>query len=108
MSRLASELRKFIATVDAPLGSLAYPFPHPRGQLTILEYARCEQAGSNEWETVYRESESRLNRLFGLHYRLVGRFLVLAGSAEKDLELEIKDATADVAARGQTTALEGK
>ena len=90
MSRLASELKKLMAEVDAPLSSLAYPFPHPRGQVTISDYARCGKAGQNEFETVYRECDSRLDRLFALHYRLIGRLLALAESAEKELDSEAK------------------
>ncbi len=86
MSRLAGELKQLVAEVDAPLGNLPYPFPHPRGQLTVAEYVRHEKPGENEWETVYRESDSRLDRIFALHYRLIGRFLVLAEAAEKNLD----------------------
>lgn len=86
MSRLAAELRKRVADVQAPLGSLAYPFPHPRGPMTVAEYARYEKTCQNEWEAVYQESNSHLERLFALHYRLLGRLLAVAGIAEKDLE----------------------
>jgi Zn-dependent protease with chaperone function len=89
MSRLAGELKKLVADVDSPVGSLPYPFPHPRGQVMILDYARYEKACETEWETAYRQSNSRLDRLFALHYRLVGRLLVLAGIAERILEPEI-------------------
>jgi hypothetical protein len=58
--------------------------------LTIPEYTRYEKTCQNEWESVYRESDSRLDRLFALHYRLIGRLLVLADIAEKDLEQEAK------------------
>lgn len=88
MSRLAGELKRLVAEVDAPLGNLPYPFPHPRGQLTVVEYARYEKTCANEWETVYRESDSRLDRLFALHYRLIGPILVLAEAAEKNLAPE--------------------
>jgi Zn-dependent protease with chaperone function len=86
MSRLATELRKLVADVQAPLSSLSYPFPHPRGQMTVAEYARYERACQNEWEAVYQESNSHLERLFALHYRLLGRLLAIVDIAEKDLE----------------------
>ena len=72
--------------MQSPLGNLPYPFPHPRGQLTVVEYARYEKVCKHEWETVYRESNSLLDQLFALHYRLIGRLLVLAETAEKNLE----------------------
>jgi Zn-dependent protease with chaperone function len=90
MSRLAGELKRLVAEVDAPLSNLLYPFPHPRGQLTVVEYSRYEKPCENEWETAYRESDSRLDRLFALHYRLIGPLLVLAEAAEKDLDPESK------------------
>jgi len=85
MSRLAGELRKLITEIETPLSNLKYPFPHPRGQLTISEYARFEKVCEHELETIYRNSDALLDRLFALHYRLVGRLLVLAETAEKDL-----------------------
>jgi hypothetical protein len=86
MNVLAGDLQKLIAEVDSPLGSFAYPFPHPRGQLTVLEYARYGKPCQHKLESVYQESNSRLERLFPLHYRLLGRLLVAAEIAEKDLE----------------------
>jgi Zn-dependent protease with chaperone function len=90
MSRLAGELKKIVADIDSPLRGLPYPFPHPRGELTIVEYARYEKPCQNEWETVYRESDSHLDRMFALHYRLLGRLLVLAETAENELDSEAK------------------
>jgi Zn-dependent protease with chaperone function len=84
MSRLVEELRKLIAAVQGPLGNLPYPFPHPRGPLSIAEYARFEKASQNEWEDAYHQSNSHVERLFALHYRLLGRLLVMAELAEKD------------------------
>lgn len=43
MSRLAAELRKLMTDVQSLLSSLPYPFPHPRGQLTVAEYAHYEK-----------------------------------------------------------------
>ena len=87
MSRLAGELRELIAKVQSSLGSLPYPFPHPRGQLTVVDYARYEKPCQHEWETAYHESNSHLERLSALHYRLLGRLLVIADFAEKSIEL---------------------
>jgi hypothetical protein len=50
-----------------------------------VEYLHNEKACENEWESIYRESNSHLERLFALHYRLLGRLLVIADIAEKDL-----------------------
>ena len=85
MARLADELKKNLADIQASLGELAYPFPHPRGQLTVVEYARFEKPGKGQWEAVYQESNSHLERLFALHYRLLGRLLAIASRIENEL-----------------------
>lgn len=90
MSRVAEELKKLIAEIDTPIGAMPYPFPHPRGRLTILEYARSDKDYDHELERIYRESDSRLDRVFPLHYRLLGRLLVLAAAAEKNLVADSK------------------
>ncbi len=86
MSRLAAELRKLGADVRSPLGTVPYPFPHPRGRLTIAEYAHYEKPCKNEWETAFQEGNALVERMFALHYRLLGRLLVIAANFEKALE----------------------
>ena len=85
MSRLSDELRKCISEVQQPLQQLPYPFQHPRGKLTLVEYASNDQSCGNVWEAVFNEANSHLDRLFPLHYRLLGRTLVLADNAEAHL-----------------------
>lgn len=85
MSRVSDELRKFTAAAQQTFQHLPYPFPHPRGKLTLAEYASYDQSCDNVWETVFREANSHLDRLFPLHYRLLGRLLVHAAAAEKQL-----------------------
>jgi len=86
MTRLAAELRKLGAEVRSLPGNLAYPFPHPGGQLTIAEYARYEKPCKNEWEAAFQEGNSQVERMFALHHRLLGRLLVIAAMTEKELE----------------------
>ena len=101
MSRLCDELRTFITEVQQPLQQLPYPFPHPRGKLTLVEYASNDQPCDNVWETVFLEANSHLDRLFPLHYRLLGRLLVVAADAERLLAAEPKASNGDVPARPQ-------
>jgi hypothetical protein len=82
IARLAEELRTIVAAAQAALRDVPYPFPHPRGQLTIAEFARPEKPGEHEWEKIYNESNSHLEKLFALHYRLLGRLLTIAGDVE--------------------------
>jgi hypothetical protein len=73
-----------LADIQARLGTVPYPFAHPRGQLTVAEYARQEQPCQHEWEAIFRAGSAHVERLFPLHYRLLGRLLVLAQAWEKE------------------------
>ncbi|HWF20388.1 MAG TPA: hypothetical protein VG754_14045, partial [Verrucomicrobiae bacterium] len=86
MNRIADELQKLAAEAQLPLGGLAYPFPHPRGQLSVVEYARYEKPTQNRWEEAYNDGNAHLERLFSLHYRLLGRLLALAIASEGELD----------------------
>ena len=63
-----------------------YPFAHARGALTVAEYARFEKPAENDWQRAYLDSGAHVERLFALHYRLVGRILALAAAGEATLE----------------------
>ena len=86
--RLASDLRSGVIQIEERLGSLPYPFVHPRGPFTIAEYlqAGLAQHEQHEWHRSYEIGTAHVNRLLILHYRLVGRILALADLAEKGLD----------------------
>lgn len=83
---MAAELRALIQGIQDRLSSFPYPFPHPRGQLTVAEYARHEKSAESEGQRVYLDGHAHVDRLLALHYRLVGRLLAAAGTAEARLE----------------------
>ena len=83
---LVEEMGKLLADVQSPLGGLPYPFPHPRGKLTLIEYASYEKRDENQWLATYHQSNSHVERLFALHYRLFGLLLAAVEVAEKDFE----------------------
>jgi len=87
-SALAAELRELIAGIQGRLQAFTYPFPHARGRMTVAEYARSEKPAASEWQRVFADGSAHVERLFPLHYRLVGRVLALADAAEKWLENE--------------------
>ncbi len=87
MERLATELRQLIAKIQAALGNLKYPFTHPRGSITVAEYARYENPCGHEFERVFRDADAHVERLFALHYRLVGKILLAAELAENNLQV---------------------
>lgn len=86
ISQQAVELDSLIGATEEQLKPFAYPFPHARGRLTVAEYARSERPGNNDWHRVYLDSAAFVDRLFALHYRLVGRILAHAEAAETRLE----------------------
>ncbi len=88
-SEFAGELQALIAGIQERLSQFVYPFPHARGRLTVAEYARYEGSSENEWQRVYLDGNSHVERLFALHYRLSGRLLGLVATAEQDIEKRV-------------------
>ena len=91
-STLAAEIQTQIGGIQGRLEEFPYPFPHAIGQLTVAEYARSEKPAGSEAERVYLESEAHVNRLFDLHFRLLGKLLTHAAVAEETLERSVNRA----------------
>ena len=85
-SKLAAELKSLTGGIQERLKPFPYPFPHARGRLTVAEYARSEKPAEFELQRVYQDGQSHVDRLFALHYRLIGRILAHADAAEASLE----------------------
>jgi hypothetical protein len=83
---LAAELQSLVDQIQERLKSFPYPFPHARGRLTVAEYARFEKPVQFEWQKLYDDCNAHLERLFALHYRLIGRILAHAAAGENKLE----------------------
>ena len=86
VSQLIAELQSLIGGIQEQLKQFAYPFPHARGRMTVAEYARSEQSAENDWHRVYLDGGAHVDRLFALHYRLIGRILAFGDAAETRLE----------------------
>ncbi|MEN9678219.1 MAG: Protease HtpX [Verrucomicrobiota bacterium] len=86
LAEMAAELQALIQGIQERLSPYTYPFPHARGRLTVAEYAKHEKAAESEWQLVYLDGNAHVDRLFALHYRLVGRILAEAGAAEASFE----------------------
>jgi hypothetical protein len=84
--KLASDLRAGVIRIKERVGSFTYPFVHPRGHLMIAEYLRAGQLAEHEWQRSYEDGTTHVNRLFTLHYRLIGGVLALADLAEKAMD----------------------
>jgi len=83
INTLVRGLRELIAQIHLKLEGMRYPFPHARGEISVIEYAGYGKQDDAEWETVYHEASAHLERLFALHYRVLGRLLVIADLAEQ-------------------------
>jgi Zn-dependent protease with chaperone function len=86
ISELAAQLESLVAGIQERLKDFIYPFPHARGVLTVTEYLRSEKSSDHEWQRTYLDSDAHVERLFALHYRLIGRILARAASAEAKIE----------------------
>ena len=78
------DLKSLVAGIQERLKGFAYPFPHARGQMSVADYARSEQPAQNDWQRVYQDSQSHVERLFALNYQLIGRVLAQADASEKN------------------------
>ena len=85
LSQLMTELQSINRGIQQRLSQFAYPFPHPKGRLTAADYARSDKTADNELHRTYLDSDAHIDRLFALHYRLLGRVLACADAAEKVL-----------------------
>jgi len=85
-SELAAEMKALVGGIQQRLKDFVYPFPHARGRLTVADYARTEKTGDHEWHRVYLDSDAHVDRLFALHYKLIGRLLAYGNAAELALD----------------------
>ncbi|MCX7722590.1 MAG: M48 family metallopeptidase [Verrucomicrobiae bacterium] len=86
LEKLAAELRELLELIHSRLGTAPYPFPHPRGQLTVADFARYEKPCTDQFERVLRNAEAHVEHLFTLYERVVGEILCAAARAEAALE----------------------
>jgi Zn-dependent protease with chaperone function len=84
LSELSARLRPLVAGIQERLQKVNYPFPHPRSPLTVADYARYEKPAELDLKRLYLDCNAHVDRLFALHYRLVGKILVYADAAESE------------------------
>jgi hypothetical protein len=86
LKEITGRFQPSIAGIQERLQKFAYPFPHPRSPLTVADYARYEKPAELELQRVYLDCNSHVDRLFALHYRLMGRVLAYADELEEKLD----------------------
>ena len=82
---VATELQRLTEGIQKRLAGFPYPFSHARGALSVAEYARSEKPAENNLHRVYLDCDAHVDRLFALHYRLLGKVLAHADAGEKVL-----------------------
>lgn len=85
LAELVKRFQSFTGPIQERLKTFLYPFPHARGQLTVAEYARFEKPADHEWVRAYQDANAHVERLFALHYRLIGQILARADAVEANL-----------------------
>jgi hypothetical protein len=85
LAELVQRFQSFVNPMQERLKAFPYPFPHARGQLTVAEYACFEKPADHEWGRAYQDANAHVERLFALHYRLIGQILAIADAAEAGL-----------------------
>src|SRR5207249_4293955 len=86
LSEFSRRLQPLLAGIQERLQKFNYPFPHPRSPLTVADYAHNEKPAEFDLQRLYLDCNTHVDRLFALHYRLVGRILVYADAAETELD----------------------
>jgi Zn-dependent protease with chaperone function len=86
LKEISGRLQPLLAGIQERLQKFTYPFPHARSPLTVADYARYEKPAELELQRVYLDCNAHVDRLFALHYKLVGRILVYADAAETELD----------------------
>ncbi len=86
LSEITNELQPIVDGIQERLAKFSYPFSHARGALTVAEYARSEKPSEHPLQRIFYDCDAHVDRLFALHYRLVGQVLALADAAETRLE----------------------
>jgi len=82
LSQCRARSEELLKNVHNTLGSAAYPFAHPRGHITIVDYARAKQYDPDPVRMAHIEIRSHLQMLFALYHRILGRLVAIALQVE--------------------------
>jgi hypothetical protein len=72
--------------IHKAFGSTGYPFEHPKGHISIVDYARAKQYDADPVRMIQIEISSHLQTLFALYYRILGRLVSIALEVEAVLD----------------------
>ena len=75
-----------LAQIRTALGSVAYPFEHLKGHITIADYAQGKTFDPDPADMAASGAQSYLELLFALYHRVLGRLIAIATQVEQHLE----------------------
>jgi hypothetical protein len=82
----AERARGWMAQIQQSLGAATYPFPHPRGLVGLVDYAKTRSFHADPIVMTQMEAESHLVMLFALYHRVLGRLVEIARTVEAQLD----------------------
>jgi hypothetical protein len=85
IAELAPLLQNTMKEIHSALEGLPYPFQHPRQDITVEEFARPELAASTPIQTLFNNCSCRINRLYPLYARVLGRLTFIARKVEEQI-----------------------
>jgi hypothetical protein len=86
VSDLTRRVNEHLARIRAALGSVAYPFEHVKGRITIADYAQGKTYDPDPALMAASGARSHLEMLFALYHRVLGRLIAIATEVEQHLE----------------------
>jgi len=82
----AERARGWIAQIHHALGSTSYPFPHPQGLVSLVEYSKTKNFHADPIMMTQMEAENHLVMLLAVYHRVLGRLVEIARLVEKQLD----------------------
>ena len=86
LAETTTRSRELLASVQTALGATGYPFEHPKGHISIVDYARTKQFDPNPARMIQLEVQNHLQMLFALYHRVLGRLVEIALQIEDILK----------------------
>jgi hypothetical protein len=87
LSESTERCARHISEIQTALGPTGLPFPHPKGRISIADYARAKKFDSDPARMAQLEAQSHLQLLFALYYQLLGRLVEIAVTVEAEIDM---------------------
>ena len=82
----AERARGWMAQIQQSLGAASFPFPHPQGLVSLVDYAKTRNFHADPILMTQMEAESHLVMLLALYHRVLARLVEIARLVEAQLD----------------------